>query len=122
MQSKVYKDAIAACRKAVKFIDVVFSINKLDAVTGITFGPVCATDVIFGDRYGDASMASPPAIAGYPHITVPCGLAYNRLPVGISFFGTAYTEPQLLGMAYAYEQITKCRTKPEFLPTWEGQI
>ena len=55
----------------------------------------------------------PAAASGYPHITVPCGTVYD-LPVGLSFFGTAYMEPKLIGMAYAFEQVSKNRVKPEF--------
>ena len=54
-------------------------------------------------------------MAGFPHITVPMGFVHE-LPVGISFFGTAYTEPELLGIAYAYEQASKKRRKPSFKP------
>ena len=120
LQSKIYVDALATCKKAVEFMNGIFVKNKLDAIAGITMGPVCVTDFIYGDRFGDAGFAGPPAVAGYPHITVPCGMAYNQLPVGISFFGTAYTEPLLLGMAYAFEQITKSRTKPKFSKNFVG--
>ena len=59
-----------------------------------------------------------PAIAGYPHITVPAGYQFG-LPVGISFFGRAWSEPTLIKIAYAYEQATKMRQPPKFLPTAE---
>ena len=118
LQSKEYIEALAKCRAAVKVIDDLIATNNLDAISGITMGPVCATDLIYGDRFGDANFASPAAIAGYPHITVPCGFTY-RLPVGFSFFGKAYSEPQLLGIAHAYEQLTKNRAKPQFFATFE---
>ena len=117
MQSKDYTEALGKCKVAVKVIDDVISTNNLDAISGITLGPACSTDLIYGDRYGDVSFTSPAAIAGYPHITLPCGFMYH-LPVGLSFFGKAWSEPALLGIAYAYEQLTKHRTKPEFRVTF----
>jgi amidase len=71
---------------------------------------------------GDAvsgSSAAPAAVAGYPNITVPAG-SLHGLPIGISFFGAPFTEPVLLAIAYAYEQRTRHRTRPRFLPTVEG--
>jgi amidase len=56
------------------------------------------------------------AVAGYPHITVPAGFVFG-LPVGVSFFGTAWSEPKLLKYAYAFEQLTKARREPQFAPT-----
>jgi len=95
-----------------KILDTVFYENKLDAICGITMGPACSIDLIYGDRWG-YSLTMPAAASGYPHITVPGGKVYD-LPVGISFFGTAYSEPKLIGIAYAYEQASKNRVKPEF--------
>ena len=95
-----------------KLLNAIFYENKLDAICGITMGPACSIDMIYGDRWG-YSLTMPAAVSGYPHITVPCGKAYD-LPVGLSFFGTAYSEPKLLGIAYAYEQASKKRVKPEF--------
>jgi amidase len=68
--------------------------------------------MIYGDRWG-YSLTSPAAASGYPHITVPAGKVYD-LPVGLSFFGTAYAEPKLVGIAYSFEQATKNREKPGF--------
>ncbi|WP_310560603.1 amidase [Flavobacterium sp.] len=96
-----------------KILDAVFYENKLDAICGITMGPACSIDTIYGDRWGDYSLTMPAAISGYPHITVPGGKVYD-LPVGFSFFGIAYSEPKLIGMAYAYEQAAKNREKPVF--------
>jgi amidase len=93
--------------------------NKLDALCGITMGPACCTDLLYGDQYGDAYAGMASAISGFPHITVPCGMVYG-LPVGISFFGDAYSEPELLGLAYSYEQATNLRRKPGFLPVLKG--
>lgn len=95
-----------------KVLDTVFLENKLDAICGITMGPACSIDMIYGDRWG-YSLTSPAAASGYPHITVPAGKVYD-LPVGLSFFGTAYSEPKLIGIAYSYEQASKNREKPGF--------
>ena len=95
-----------------KILDSVFLENKLDAICGITMGPACSIDLIYGDRWG-YSMTMPAAASGYPHITIPGGKVYD-LPVGISFYGLAYSEPKLLGIAYAYEQASKHRVKPTF--------
>ena len=96
-----------------KILDDVININKLDAICGLTMGPACSIDSIYGDRWGDVFLTMPAAASGYPHITVPCGMVYD-LPVGFSFFGAAYTEPKLIGIAYAYEQASKKRIKPTF--------
>ena len=100
-----------------KILDTIFSNHKLDAICGITMGPTCSIDTIYGDRWGDYSLTAPAAMSGYPHITVPCGAVYD-LPVGLSFFGTAYTEDKLIALAFAYEQASKKRVKPEFKITF----
>ena len=100
-----------------KILDTIFSNYKLDAICGITMGPTCSIDTIYGDRWGDYSLTAPAAMSGYPHMTVPCGAVYD-LPVGLSFFGTAYTEDKLIAIAYAYEQTSKKRVKPEFKMTF----
>ncbi len=96
-----------------QIIDEVMKQNKLDAICGITIGPACSIDVVYGDRWGDVSLTMPAAVSGYPHITVPCGMVYD-LPVGLSIFGQAYTEPALISIGYSYEQASKSRVKPEF--------
>ena len=96
-----------------KILDDVIKENRLDAICGLTMGPACSIDNIYGDRWGDVFLTTPAAASGYPHITVPCGKVYE-LPIGFSFFGTAYSEPELIGMAYAYEQASTNRIKPSF--------
>ena len=95
------------------FLKSVFESNKLDAICGITMGPSCSIDTIYGDKWGSYSLTSPAAVTGFPHITVPCGQVYD-LPVGFSFFGTPYQEGKLIGLGFAFEQATKKRVKPSF--------
>lgn len=113
-----YVEALTKGRDASrKIIDAVIQQHKLDAIAGITMGPACSIDVMYGDRWGDVSLTQPAAMSGYPHISLPCGMVF-RLPVGLSFFGAAYTEAQLINMAYAYEQATKKRTAPTFIASF----
>jgi amidase len=94
-------------------IDFVMRKNRLDAMIAPTGGPAWPTDWINGDHFtGGYSSAS--AVAGYPHITVPAGYVFG-LPIGISFFGSAWSEGKLLKYAYAFEQATKARQAPRFL-------
>jgi amidase len=97
-------------------IDALVRQHQLDAIVAPTSGPAWLTDHVLGDRLDGGFSAGPAAIAGYPDITVPMGFV-SGLPVGISFFGLAWSEPKLLAIAYAYEQATKHRKVPEFLPT-----
>ena len=96
-------------------IDAILARHKLDALVTLTSGPAWYIDRINGDR-DTGSCTTPAAVAGYPHITVPAGL-YRGLPIGLSFFGTAWSEPVLLKLAYGWEQETKARRKPAFRPT-----
>jgi amidase len=114
LNSKEYKEALQKSHTSSKqLLDEVMKQNKLDAICGLTMGPACSIDTIYGDRWGDVFLTMPAAISGYPHISVPCGLVYE-LPVGLSFFGPAYSEGILLSIAYAYEQASKNRTVPKF--------
>lgn len=114
LDSKAYKEAYAKSHLgSKKLIDEVLQQNKLDALIGLTMGPSCSIDTIYGDRWGNVFLTGPAAMSGYPHISVPCGLVYD-LPVGLSFFSTAYQEGALISLAYAYEQATKHRVKPSF--------
>jgi len=98
-------------------IDLVMAKNRLDALIAPTGGPPWLTDLVNGD-HSSGGCSSPAAVSGYPHITVPAGYVHG-LPVGISFFGPAYSEPVLIKLAYAFEQASRFRQPPRFLPTAE---
>ena len=117
LTDKKYRDALAKNRRLSRKegIDAVMNKNKLDALIAPTGGPAWPTDWLNGDHFtGGYSTAS--AVAEYPHITVPAGYVFG-LPVGISFFGRAWSEPTLIKFAYAFEQATRARRAPQFLPT-----
>ena len=116
LTDKAYLDAKAtAARLAGKEgIDKLLADNKIVAIVAPTGGPAWTTDLVTGDHFLGSS-SSFAAVAGYPHITVPMG-DIRDLPVGLSFFGAAWSEPTLIGLAYAYEQKTNARKTPEFLP------
>jgi amidase len=119
LNSKEYTDALAKSLQSRSIISNIIATEKLDAISGITNGLACCIDLINGDYDTGFSLSSPAAMAGFPHITVPMGLVQG-LPAGISFFGNAYTEPALIGMAYAYEQASKKRAKPHFKNNFLG--
>ncbi len=116
-----YTEAVERMLKAYREdgIDKVMDEMELDAIIGPTGSPAWKTDLTNGDNFGGVSSSTPAARAGYPHITVPMGYI-DGLPVGISFFGRAWSEPVLLEMAYAYEQNTRHRKAPEFRG-WNGK-
>ena len=95
------------------FADV-FKEHKLNAVCGPTNGPSWCIDLINGDSFTGYGIYSPAAIAGYPSITVPMGMV-SGLPIGLSFLGLAYSEPELISIAFAYEQVSGNRVPPEFV-------
>jgi amidase len=119
LTTKTYLEALAKNHSLAREqgIDAVAKKFRLDAFVAPTRGPAWLTDLINGDR-SSGSCTALPAVAGCPHITVPAGYVHG-LPVGISFFGTAYSEPRLIAFAYAFEQLTKFRRPPRFLSTAE---
>ena len=112
-----YVEALARNRRlaALEGIDAVMTQHKLDAIVAPTGGPAWMTDLVDGDHFG-GGMSTPPAVAGYPHVTVPAGYVFG-LPVGLSFVGRAWAEPGLIKLAYAFEQATRARRAPSLRPS-----
>ena len=96
-------------------IDAVMDTYKLDALVMPTTSPPWRIDLVNGD-HEMGSSSQPAALAGYPAISVPAGYVFD-LPVGITFMGRAFSEPTLIKLAYAFEQATKVRHSPRYLPT-----
>jgi amidase len=94
---------------------MILAANNLDAIVAPTDNPPWPTDLINGDHFV-IGTSSPPAIVGYPNINVPMGSVFG-VPVGISFMGTAFSEPTLIKLASGFENVVKARRPPQFLPT-----
>ena len=116
LTDEAYLKALEHCRThAGPAIDRAMDQHQLDALVAPTGSPAWLTDLVNGDQ-ATASCATPAAVAGYPHLTVPAGFTLG-LPVGLSFFGRAWSEPTLLRLGYAFEQATNARQAPRYLPT-----
>jgi amidase len=115
LTEKEYVDALAANYRLARTegIDAVMDKYRLDALVAPTAGPAWLTDLVNGDHVGGGSSDAA-AVAGYPDITVPAGMI-SGLPVGISFFGRAWSESTLLKIAYGFEQAAKARKPPKFV-------
>jgi amidase len=117
LDSAEYQEALAKCRRLARTdgIDAVMDKHRLDALVAPTLSPACLTDLVVGDRWrGESTTAA--AVAGYPSLTVPAGFVFG-LPVGMLFFGRAWSEPTLLKLAYSFEQAMRARKSPRFLAT-----
>jgi amidase len=114
------KPYLAAKAKAARLsrtegLDRVFALKKVDALLAPSGGPAWLTDLVNGD-YGTGGSSGPAAVSGYPSITVPAGQV-RGLPIGVSFIGPAWSEGPLIGIAHAYEQRTRLRRRPQYLPS-----
>ncbi len=117
LTAPAYRKALAICRRLARTagLDAVLAKHNLDAIVAPTGNPAWPTDPVNGDHF-TGSSSTPAAVAGYPSVSVPMGYAWG-LPVNLSFFGGAWSEPTLIRLAYAFEQITMHRKAPKFLPT-----
>jgi amidase len=117
LDSTAYRKARQTCLTSTRSrgIDAVLAKHRLDAIVTLTCGPAALIDPVNGDM-DTGGCSSPPAIAGYPHVSVPAGL-YRGLPVGLSFFGAAFSEPTLLRLAHGFEHVGPPRSVPRFLPS-----
>jgi amidase len=117
LTDQAYLDALAKSKKLSRAegIDAIMTSQRLDAIVAPTAGPSWLIDWVNGDN-DTGGCSTPAAVAGYPHITVPAGYVYG-LPIGLSFFGTAWSEGKLLRLAFAFEQMSKARREPKFLKT-----
>jgi amidase len=115
LTTKEYVEALAKNHELAgkEGIDKTMDKHALDAIVAPTGGPAWLTDIVNGDSFGGGSSEFA-AVAGYPNINVTAGFDFG-LPVGISFFGRAWSEPVLIKLAYSFEQATKFRKAPRFL-------
>jgi amidase len=118
LESTEYQEAIARSRELSreKGIDATVARHQLDALVAPSRTPAWTVDPINGDRAIGGST-QPSAMAGYPIITVPAGMAFDVLPMGLSFFGPAHSEATLIRLAAGFEHVTQARRAPRFLPT-----
>ena len=115
LDGKEYIDARAKAARLAgpEGIDRLLAANKVDFLVGVTNGPAWTTDLVNGDHYTGPSVSQMPAVAGYPHLTVPMG-AVEGLPIGLSIIGPKWSDAGVLAAGYAYEQVSRKRIAPTF--------
>lgn len=121
LEREGYKKVLAKVKETAQIIDDVLKENNLQVICGPTNGPAWCTDLVNGDHFLGYGMYSPAAMAGYPSITVPMG-QLEKLPVGITFFASAFQESMLFEIGYAFEQASLLRRPPEFLSTLDYDL
>jgi amidase len=115
LTSPAYRKALATCRAARVDLEAAMRQHGLDALVGPTGTPAWPIDPLNGDAFG-FSASTAPAVAGWPHLTVPMGFI-GPLPVGFSFIGRPWTDGKLLALGHAFEQLTRARRAPRYLTT-----
>jgi amidase len=117
-----YLEALARCRQWSRQdgIDGMMDRHRLDALVAPTTGPAHAIELLAGDG-GLGGSSTLAAVAGYPSITVPAGMIFG-LPMGLSFFGRAWSEGRLIGLAHAFELSAAARRTPRFAPSFDERL
>jgi amidase len=120
LDDPAYKNALDRSRRLAgpEGIDRLMKDHKVDILIGVTNGPAWTSDLVTGDHFSGPGVSQMPAVAGYPHLTVPMG-AIQGLPIGLSFIGTKWGDAKVLSTGYAYEQLTKAHIRPKYLPSIE---
>jgi amidase len=115
-----YRKSLETARRFARAegIDKLLKDHKVDALIAPTVGPAWLIDVVNGDQYTGGGASTLPAVAGYPHLTVPMG-EVKELPVGLSIIGPAWADAEVLALGYAYEQRAKARRAPRYLRSIE---
>lgn len=116
LESQEYLEAVQKLGSLRVFLDQLFEQHDLDALCGPATGTSWCNDPINGDFWTGYGAYSPAAITGYPSITVPMGFV-SELPLGLTFIGQAFCEPSLVSIGYAFEQASKIRRPPQFIPS-----
>jgi len=117
LDDPAYLEALRTSKRLMQEgIDGTLDRLDLDAIVSLTNSPPWTTDLVNGDHFLTAS-STPAAVAGYPNITVPAGFSFGELPVGINFIGRRWGEPTLIKLAHGFEQGTRVRHAPRFLPS-----